>query len=106
ALSDRFQALAQAQAPDREVEFAHGRDVVASSWQLEFHQGRGIEVDALPAYCYVQVRSCGATRASAQTELLPTLDAITFLDLEFRKMRSEEHTSELQSRSDLVCRLL
>src|SRR5207249_2882458 len=80
-------ALVQAQAQDREVELARGRDVVASSWQLEFHQGRGIEVDALPAYCYVQVRSCGATRASAQTELLPTLDAITFLDLEFRKMQ-------------------
>src|SRR2546421_4885738 len=25
---------------------------------------------------------------------------------EFRSLRSEEHTSELQSRSDLVCRLL
>src|SRR5437667_11286966 len=83
ALSDRFQALAQAQAPDREVEFAHGRDVVASSWQLEFHQGRGIEVDALPAYCYVKVRSCDATRASPHNELLSPLDSITFLHLDF-----------------------
>src|SRR5206468_12843522 len=28
------------------------------------------------------------------------------LDLQGSKIRSEEHTSELQSRSDLVCRLL
>src|SRR5260221_9993043 len=28
------------------------------------------------------------------------------LDLRFRRQRSEEHTSELQSHSDLVCRLL
>src|SRR2546421_9546328 len=27
-------------------------------------------------------------------------------DLPLRRLRSEEHTSELQSRSDLVCRLL
>src|SRR5476649_3054391 len=27
-------------------------------------------------------------------------------DLDFRKARSEEHTSELQSHSDIVCRLL
>src|SRR5206468_10661588 len=30
----------------------------------------------------------------------------TFCDDDFRDPRSEEHTSELQSRSDLVCRLL
>src|SRR5207249_5715504 len=33
----------------------------------------------------------------------PTPNSITYLD---RRMRSEEHTSELQSRFDLVCRLL
>src|SRR5438034_5609142 len=31
---------------------------------------------------------------------------ITTLELRFNPMRSEEHTSELQSHSDLVCRLL
>src|SRR5438874_8727405 len=31
---------------------------------------------------------------------------VDFLDFYFRTYRSEEHTSELQSRRDLVCRLL
>src|SRR5206468_9760726 len=34
------------------------------------------------------------------------LHAVGFSADDFRKSRSEEHTSELQSRSDLVCRLL
>src|SRR5206468_8212273 len=41
-----------------------------------------------------ELRSCSAIPASARTS---STDA---------GMRSEEHTSELQSRSDLVCRLL
>src|SRR5206468_12883360 len=43
----------------------------------------------------------------------PSLDMLSpdiyfpnFVDLATRYKRSEEHTSELQSRSDLVCRLL
>src|SRR2546421_5010154 len=39
--------------------------------------------------------SCFTTRAQSRNELQVAQDA-----------RSEEHTSELQSRSDLVCRLL
>src|SRR3712207_8301746 len=35
-----------------------------------------------------------------------TLDAIHVTDSESSKVRSEEHTSELQSRQYLVCRLL
>src|SRR5438105_10445813 len=34
------------------------------------------------------------------------LPDLIFLDLKMPEMRSEEHTSELQSRVDLVCRLL
>src|SRR2546421_9366567 len=41
-------------------------------------------------------------KAPAGHEGLPALD----VDLHFLDRRSEEHTSELQSRSDLVCRLL
>src|SRR5206468_11505587 len=34
------------------------------------------------------------------------VDLCPLLELDFQQCRSEEHTSELQSRSDLVCRLL
>src|SRR5699024_12155876 len=45
------------------------------------------------------------------TPTLETLAAVSILrnhfkDLKIRVVRSEEHTSELQSRFDLVCRLL
>src|SRR5206468_12660870 len=41
-------------------------------------------------------------------EIVPTYDRSELIDrsIENLKGRSEEHTSELQSRSDLVCRLL
>src|SRR2546428_8289673 len=47
---------------------------------------------------------CRAERADPGDEVrhLPDVDA----ELRLRDRRSEEHTSELQSRSDLVCRLL
>src|SRR5260221_10742922 len=45
----------------------------------------------------------GHTRFVAVTGLLPSGKAV---DANLRKLRSEEHTSELQSHSDLVCRLL
>src|SRR5206468_6734232 len=44
-----------------------------------------------------------ARRGSVAARLRPDLEAAVDDD---RRRRSEEHTSELQSRSDLVCRLL
>src|SRR5436190_16259530 len=38
--------------------------------------------------------------------LLPGADVLAFVDVDSQQKRSEEHTSELQSHSDLVCRLL
>src|SRR5712664_4547694 len=50
------------------------------------------------------MRSCMMLKASTMTEEMPGRPA---LPKNSRFMvRSEEHTSELQSRSDLVCRLL
>src|SRR5688572_32274618 len=40
------------------------------------------------------------------TRFLITLNACDNSDASFRYIRSEEHTSELQSQSNLVCRLL
>src|SRR5438034_6779509 len=48
------------------------------------------------------LRSSGATFTSA-SRLRETLTA---LGVDASRLRSEEHTSELQSHSDLVCRLL
>src|SRR5206468_13073095 len=43
---------------------------------------------------------------SSSLGVIPTEDAAVFGVLQSASHRSEEHTSELQSRSDLVCRLL
>src|SRR2546428_10348187 len=57
-------------------------------------------------------RSNGLTLALPKGRLLdPALDllrelGVSGIDPDSRPARSEEHTSELQSRSDLVCRLL
>src|SRR5438034_3793934 len=46
-----------------------------------------------------------ATSLNAIADLIGSVDGLP-TDLTARKKRSEEHTSELQSHSDLVCRLL
>src|SRR2546430_5773268 len=47
-----------------------------------------------------------ATNEPAQAPLLPAVHAGGGLDEQEQLGRSEEHTSELQSQSNLVCRLL
>src|SRR2546421_11263175 len=54
--------------------------------------------DALPISCSA---SCTAWRRNAGPRA-----ARNCANARARRVRSEEHTSELQSRSDLVCRLL
>src|SRR5207249_12167957 len=59
--------------------------------------------DALPIYRRdLQHRARGPDRAAALRRARPAGDALARL----LDHRSEEHTSELQSRFDLVCRLL
>src|SRR5216683_4098051 len=67
-------------------------------------------IRAMDAGCADGVRGCGAWSSG---ELKDFDGAIAVADPEFAMVddqhsvgRSEEHTSELQSRSDLVCRLL
>src|SRR2546427_4519050 len=50
--------------------------------------------DALPIFCCQRTRICCTKSAHGCPEML------------WRGYRSEEHTSELQSQSNLVCRLL
>src|SRR5947207_12215759 len=60
--------------------------------------------DALPISA---MRSAGGQLDAAQpTVRLPKLEAAIVRRPDCRLGRSEEHTSELQSHSDLVCRLL
>src|SRR2546428_8520978 len=47
-----------------------------------------------------------ATRSCSRTMSTPYTSSVTGCSTWSRVERSEEHTSELQSRSDLVCRLL
>src|SRR5216683_1542189 len=66
----------------------------------------------------IEVMGAAASGAEALVSLAAGIPDIILLDLrmhgmsgfsliqEVRQRRSEEHTSELQSRSDLVCRLL
>src|SRR5690349_22121922 len=57
---------------------------------------------------------CGRTGAAFTAELgtmkvseeVDALRTLGFMPLRYLVLRSEEHTSELQSRRDLVCRLL
>src|SRR5207249_9379880 len=57
-------------------------------------------------------RACGGTKSkrpatqSKSPNLLPLLHVIVFMTNPLFSERSEEHTSELQSRFDIVCSLL
>src|SRR3712207_7837920 len=62
--------------------------------------------DALPIYRLHEMKLLGKTEAG-YTLLMAGLDAIALKILADKDViRSEEHTSELQSRQYLVCRLL
>src|SRR2546428_8091425 len=66
---------------------------------------RGHQVSAAHRAVLLRARDPGGDRAPRRLDLhLAPLDGLAerIVDL----VRSEEHTSELQSRSDLVCRLL
>src|SRR2546421_5229855 len=54
--------------------------------------------------CTAAARSVALVHRRIRVRLL--LDTNALVRWHLKKLRSEEHTSELQSRSDLVCRLL
>src|SRR2546428_1669264 len=61
-----------------------------------------VSVPLLPMDLLARLRAGLADRYRVERELARGRTAVVFLAQD----RSEEHTSELQSRSDLVCRLL
>src|SRR5216683_2959229 len=61
---------------------------------------------AVPPRNHVKMNVVGDARAGRAPEVRPHVEALWLERLTQHAQRSEEHTSELQSRSDLVCRLL
>ena len=61
--------------------------------QLEGQQSGWVQIDALPAYGQVEMRSGGPSCASAKTDLLPALDPLSLLYLDFRKMKIKRQQS-------------
>src|SRR5690606_39716586 len=56
--------------------------------------------------CIIAVPSAFTPNGDGLNDFLYPLNAIKADNLDFKVFRSEEHTSELQSRENLVCRLL
>jgi len=63
------------------------------SRQLEGQQGGGVQIDTLPAYGQVEMRSRGPTRSPAETELLSALDLLSLLYFDFRKVKVKRQQS-------------
>src|SRR5690606_41139833 len=55
---------------------------------------------------YLNFHETGTVKMAARPWLRPALDAVGARAVQEAGDRSEEHTSELQSRENLVCRLL
>src|SRR5699024_3338162 len=72
----------------------HYRDIVAA----DINEDKGIILLSIPAFGW------GSLLKNIKNAIIYTFKEID--NQEFRTKRSEEHTSELQSRFDLVCRLL
>src|SRR5699024_11337909 len=72
-----------------------------------FPTRRSSDLGSLRCDANLSIRPIGQEAFGVKTEL-KNLNSFNFVQkgLEFEEQRSEEHTSELQSRFDLVCRLL
>src|SRR5207248_11447093 len=77
---------------------------------LSLHDALPISPQWQPPRCVTSAAASGtgASRPGRgkQARAIVTQLADRFVDVRMRQMRSEEHTSELQSPYDLVCRLL
>src|SRR3989440_5723090 len=89
----------------------HGaRDVGAGTWELEagLREGVGVQAPAIDLDPQ-QLLQAHVAEAHLRSEVIEQRELAGLgggLERHGLRARSEEHTSELQSRSDLVCRLL
>src|SRR3712207_9397477 len=75
-------------------------------YTLSLHDALPISPLASTVSLRVRLPSATAVTTSAMPRTWPVRLAAIMLTLSVRSFRSEEHTSELQSRQYLVCRLL
>src|SRR5690349_24551438 len=75
---------------------------IASSISFFFNDTASTEIYTLSLHDALPIYACGWPRCRSGTACLPCLSLGWWIS----GTRSEEHTSELQSRRDLVCRLL
>src|SRR5260221_3892795 len=80
----------------------------ANSTVFHTHQlDNGLQIVAQPMPDFESVAASFFVRTGSRDEPDPNIAGVShFLEHMVFKGRSEEHTSELQSHSDLVCRLL
>src|ERR1700739_2887024 len=69
------------------------RPKTVGSWQRQLHEPSGIEVDALPAHCNMEMRSGSSPGASAHPDFLTAFDRFSFFHFEFGKMEIESKQS-------------
>src|SRR5438874_10111837 len=89
----------------------HGSPKYCGRWSLNGSlQGRQVSADGLPPQRLCFRRHQVLSRFVVEKDLPVRADchdsSRTAFDKNIQLLRSEEHTSELQSRRDLVCRLL
>src|SRR5690349_22197464 len=70
-----------------------------TSWSVMRHSRTGRILGLLAGACLLLALGCGMLGLAVQQRVITPKDVNV-------QLRSEEHTSELQSRRDLVCRLL
>src|SRR5699024_11929960 len=80
-------------------------------WQTLFYERNYSNTKLREESAYVpdfvelsEAMGCESIRVTSEEEILPAIQRAR--EINDRPVRSEEHTSELQSRFDLVCRLL
>src|SRR5205807_9132220 len=69
-------------------------------------EGRGARFQAVSRSLEEQAPAVGAGLDQSQPRAIRRLSAEILSDMGYSRQRSEEHTSELQSPCNLVCRLL
>src|SRR5690606_40624051 len=81
-------------------------DVSASSEDLRFVASTSVVRTALAYWNYVAAARAVEAISASEERARRLLEDVTVLVEAGNRPRSEEHTSELQSRENLVCRLL
>src|SRR2546430_7052305 len=75
-------------------------------YTLSLHDALPISIVTMSDPFSMRERKCSSLRRNASSACARSIAVARTFATAWRKCRSEEHTSELQSQSNLVCRLL